>query len=65
MIIDWPATAPPGAKTYLTVSRPVLQRLIDGRTQGLALRPLGALTATFHASESTTPSPRLLFTLTP
>jgi hypothetical protein len=40
-----------GAKTYFTISRPVLQRLLDGRTRGLALRPLGAMMASFYALE--------------
>jgi hypothetical protein len=50
-IIDYEVAAGRGEKTLLVVSRPVLQRLIDGRTQGLAVRPLGALHAAFYASE--------------
>ena len=41
----------PGGKTYVTLPRPVLQRLLDGTTKGLVLRPLGAINASFHASE--------------
>jgi hypothetical protein len=52
MIVDWPVTEAPGGKTMFTISRPVLQRLIDGRSVGLAVRPLGALNAAFHASEN-------------
>ncbi len=51
MIIDWPVSEGDGAKTYLTISRPVLQRLIDGRTLGIAVRPLGALHAAFYSKE--------------
>jgi hypothetical protein len=35
----------------VTISRPVLQRLLDGRTNGIALKPLGAIVASFFASE--------------
>jgi len=50
-IIDWPVTPGDGGKTYLTIPLPVLQRLIDGRTLGLALTPLGAIEASFYARE--------------
>lgn len=52
MIIDWPVTEGAGGKTYLTVSKPVLQRLIDGKTLGIAIKPLGAIAAAFHAMEN-------------
>lgn len=51
MIIDWPVSEGNGAKTYLTIPRPVLQRLIDGRTLGIAVRPLGAIHASFYSRE--------------
>jgi hypothetical protein len=51
MIIDWPVSEGNGAKTYLTIPRPVLQRLIDGRSLGIALRPLGAIHAAFYSKE--------------
>jgi hypothetical protein len=51
MIIDGPVTAGDGGKTFLTIPVPVLQRLIDGRTRGLALTPLGAINASFYARE--------------
>jgi hypothetical protein len=51
MIIDWPVTPGDGAKTWLTIPVPVLQRLLDGRTRGLALTPLGAINASFYARE--------------
>ena len=50
-IIDWPVAAGDGVKTRLTVPAPVLQRLIDGRTPGIALTPLGAIEASFYARE--------------
>jgi hypothetical protein len=51
MIIDWPVTEGAGGKTYLTISKTVLQRLIDGKTPGIAVIPLGALSAAFLAVE--------------
>ena len=63
MIIDWPITEGDGGKTYLTISRPVLQRMIDGRALGIAIKPLGSISASFYAMESEggRPGPRLLF----
>jgi hypothetical protein len=49
MIIDWPVSEGDGGKTYFTISKPSLQRLIDGKTLGLALRPLGAINASFYS----------------
>jgi hypothetical protein len=51
-IIDWPVTEGAGSKTYLTIGRGVLQRLIDGRTLGIAIEPLGAIHAAFHTGET-------------
>ena len=51
MIIDWPITEGDGEKTYLTIGHPVLQRLIDGKTLGIAIKPLGALNASFYSME--------------
>ena len=51
MIIDWPVTAGDGGKTYLTIPPVVLQRLIDGKTLGIALTPLGAINASFYSRE--------------
>jgi hypothetical protein len=59
MIIDWRVTDGEGAKTWFTISRPVLQRMIDGRTRGLAIAPLGSIVASFSTGE--TDAPRLLF----
>ncbi|MBE3130591.1 MAG: hypothetical protein IMZ54_07725 [Acidobacteria bacterium] len=52
MIIDWLVSEGDGAKTYLTISKPVLQRLIDGKTLGIAIRPLGAINAAFYGTEA-------------
>jgi hypothetical protein len=64
MIIDYPVTEGDGGRTYLTISRPVLQRMIDGRTLGIAIKPLGAIVASFDAMEAGADrSARLLFNL--
>ncbi len=51
MIIDWPVTPGDGGKTYLTISKTVLQRMIDGKTQGIAIKALGAINASFYSME--------------
>jgi len=51
MIIDWPITEGDGGKTFLTIGHPVLQRLIEGKTLGIAIKPLGALNASFYSLE--------------
>ena len=63
MIIDWPATDGDGGKTWLTISQPVLQLLIDGKTRGIAVKALGAVKAAFYAMENDggRPSARLRF----
>ena len=67
MIIDWPVAEGAGHTTRFTISRPVLQRLVDGRTLGIALRPLGSISASFEARENDggRRSARLLFDLKP
>ena len=52
MVIDGPVSSGDGGKTYFTISKPVLQRLLDGKTLGLALLPLGAIHAAFYAVEN-------------
>jgi hypothetical protein len=52
MIIDWRVTEGDGGVTHFTISKPVLQRLIDGRTLGLAIKPLGSINASFYAMEN-------------
>jgi hypothetical protein len=52
MIIDYPLGPKQGDKTLFTIPRPVMQRLLDGTTKGLLIRPLGAVSAAVYASES-------------
>lgn len=54
MIIDVSVSEQRGGKTYCVISKPVLQRMIDGKTKGLALRALGLLQATFYGAQSST-----------
>lgn len=54
MIIDWPITSGEGGKTYLTIGKPVLQRMLDGKTLGIAIKPLGAISASFYSMENET-----------
>jgi hypothetical protein len=63
MILDWPATEGEGGKTHLTIPRTVLQRLVDGRSHGIAIKALGAIDAAFYAMENDSgrEAPRLLF----
>lgn len=63
MIIDWPVAEGDGSKTYFTISKPVLQRMIDGKTLGLVVRPLGSVSASFYAvdDEQQQLGARLLF----
>lgn len=65
MIYDTRANDARGGKTWITISRPVLQRMIDGKTLGLAIRPLGALHAAFYAmdNQDKRTCPRLLFNI--
>lgn len=67
MIIDVDVAEEPGSETLITISNPVLQRMVDGKTPGLALRPLGAINASFYAMENgdAERSARLLFSLHP
>jgi hypothetical protein len=51
MIVDVRVAEGRGDTTFVTISRPVLQRMIDGRTRGLLLRPLGPITASFYGSD--------------
>jgi hypothetical protein len=62
MIYDAELNDKSGSKNFITISKPVLQRLIDGRTKGLLIRPLGALDASFYASEDQSDNaPKLYF----
>lgn len=52
MIIDIEPAEEPGSINYITIPRPVLQRLLDGKTKGLLIRPLGAINSSFYATEN-------------
>jgi hypothetical protein len=52
MIFDAELSEEPGSKNFITISKPVLQRLLNGTTKGLLIRPLGALNASVYASEN-------------
>ena len=52
MVYDFDVIDEPGGKNYITISQPVLQRLINGTTKGLLLRSLGAIDASFYASDN-------------
>lgn len=47
MVIDYPVNPDAGGTTSFVINERVLQRLLDGRTRGLAIRPLGAVNAVF------------------
>lgn len=62
MIIDDSVTWNSDRKVLFTISQPVLQRLLDGRTLGLAIKPLGAVNASFFSKDAQQGSaPRLYF----
>jgi hypothetical protein len=66
MIFDVELDGKPGGKSYVTLSRPVMQRLLDGTTKGLVIRPLGAIAASVYASEDRAGrGPKLHFTTKP
>jgi hypothetical protein len=52
MIYDIKLDDMPGNKNFITISQPVMQRLLDGTTKGLLVRPLGAISASFYDSEN-------------
>ncbi len=63
MVLDERVAPRRGDRTLVRISRSVLQRLVDGRTLGLAIRPLGPIDASFYSSqhENRRLAPRLLF----
>ncbi len=64
MVYDTELSEDKGGKNFITISRPVLQRMIDGKTKGLLIRPLGAIDASFYASENKMEvSPKLHFNI--
>jgi hypothetical protein len=55
--------AAPGSRTLVPVSPPVIERLLDGRSQGLAISSHGGIVASFSAGGNTPPT--LYFDTTP
>ncbi|HEY7884849.1 MAG TPA: hypothetical protein VIC08_07860, partial [Cellvibrionaceae bacterium] len=51
MVFDTELNPEPGGKTFITLPRSVMQRLLDGHTHGLLLRPLGAIDASIYDAE--------------
>lgn len=51
MIFDAELAEQRGGKNAIVLPRPVMQRLLEGKTKGLVIRPLGALVASVYASE--------------
>lgn len=64
MIYDLDVADKPGSKNYITISRPVMQRLLEGKTKGLVIRPLGALVTSFYTSEDKNNGPKVHFNTT-
>lgn len=52
MVIDDSVTWNRNKKVLFTISQPVMQRLVDGETSGLAILPLGAVNASFYSKEN-------------
>jgi hypothetical protein len=65
MIIDVEVNGVREGKTLITISQPVLQRMLDGKTLGLAVKPLGAINAAFYSLENQDGkfAPRLRFNI--
>jgi hypothetical protein len=64
MIIDIDVNTGKTGKTFATISQPVLQRLLEGKTKGIAIRPLGAVNALFYpVSNNIENSPKLHFNI--
>jgi len=63
MIIDVDANEKKYGKTLITISEPVLQRLLDGKSKGIAIKALGAIHGTFYSSRSCTTGTILHFSV--
>lgn len=59
MIADTAINPMRGSRTLITLSRPAMQRLLDGRTKGIALLPLGSVEAAFLREGDRAPTLRL------
>jgi hypothetical protein len=65
MVYDTEVVMEKGGKNYITISKPIMQRLFNGTTKGLLIRPLGAIDASIYASEFQTGlfAPKLHFNI--
>lgn len=64
MIHDFVIPSKKDEALYIHLPKPVMQRMIDGKTKGLALYPLGSLQATFYFGQDLGASgPRLYYNL--
>jgi hypothetical protein len=63
MIIDTDIPVDMDSKLRMHIPRPVIQRMIDGITSGIAIYPLGALQASFRLGTNVenTGQPKLYF----
>ncbi len=66
MITDINVNGKKENKNHITISNSVLQRMLDGKTRGLAILPLGAVNASFYSMENNKEElfPRLHFNIT-
>ncbi len=62
MIVDIDMPKQNGSLIRLHIPRPVIQRMLDGTTKGIAIYPLGAMQASFHlGAAQTDQAPQLYF----
>ncbi len=61
MVFDTELNPEPGGQTLITLPRPVMQRLLNGQTRGLLLRPLGAIDASVYDAEDDKQQGAVLF----
>jgi len=62
-IVDTKVNPQKNGKTVVSISRRVLQRLLDGKTDGIALKALGLISASFFDTENEALAPKLRFTV--
>jgi len=60
-IVDTKVAPSSQSKTIITISRPVMQRLLNGESAGIAIKPLGLISAAFYDRHHQTAAPRLRF----
>jgi hypothetical protein len=66
MIIDIAPAESKGDSNYINIPQPVLQRMLEGKTKGIAILPLGSINAAFYSIENNKPetTPQLHFSAT-